>query len=107
MNKPFNKLTEHWLVPVLLISGLPLLIGIFYLGHEYLLVSTGGEALEFYLFSNSQASEQYLQSTMVGIISCFVLLILSFVSVRLKKNWLLVLLCLLNFSQLGYLLFYY
>ena len=83
---------------------MPLLLGIFYLFYEYITVYTDSETIKFYLFNNIESREKYLNSTMSAILVCLVLLILSTLSVKWKKSWVLLLLCLANFSQLAYLL---
>ncbi|MCG8321420.1 MAG: hypothetical protein MI921_18095 [Cytophagales bacterium] len=107
MTPTSNHTKEHLLIPLLIITGLPLLIGLFYLCHEYLMVYTNSETLEFYAFNDTDSRKKYLNSTMTGMVTCFVLFTLSVLSVRFKKSWLLLLLSLLNFSQLTYLLLYH
>lgn len=106
MSQPFNSVKEHILIPILLVTCTVLFITLFYLCYEYLTVYTNSETVEYYLFGNQGGREQYLASTLFGILICFLLLTLSALSIKWKKHWLFLVLIFFNFSQLTYLLFF-
>lgn len=93
MNKPFNKLSEHYLIPLLLPVMTACLVILVYLINE--LFKSEYEVVNYYRWNKAQWT-QYREQVQLFLAIFGALMVAQFYALKIKKSWFFVFLMLLS-----------